>query len=72
MPCITKQQMETLPKALCLFVMQCAVICPNCRTTVELSNLESHAGQLRMFQHCPSCEKIFHIEKDPKVEIVKT
>ena len=66
----TTSRVETIPKTHCLFVMQAAVVCPHCRATVELNELEIHAGRLRMLQDCPTCGEMFHIEHQPKVEIV--
>ena len=60
---------ETIPKAHCLFVMQAAVVCPSCWSSVELNEMEVHAGHLRMLQDCPACGEMFHIKNPPKVEI---
>ena len=61
---------KTIPKAHCLFVWDAAVVCPRCWSSVELNEMEVHAGHLRMLQNCPTCGEMFHIEHQPKVEIV--
>ena len=60
---------EKIPKVFSIFVEQAKVVCPNCWATVELKDLESIAGRLRMLQDCPACGEMFHVENPPKVEI---